>query len=106
MGIDIDLTLVCGGPDTEKEIMEGEPLYGDGKMTPSFQKAQEIAVKHGGGWADWEPYRCTYEFPDPKSALDFVKEVWQAIGLKAVKFDKDQVLSVKAEYSRQMRANS
>jgi len=103
MGIDVDLTLVCGGPDTAQQIMEGEPFQGDGKMTPSFQKAQEIAIKYGGGWADWEPYRCTYEFPDPKSALGFVKEVWKTIGLKAVTFNKDQVLAIKAELSKNLR---
>jgi len=67
--VDVDVFLTEDSPDTKEDVLTGpldtpgSPIRGPYiKMCPTFRRLEQIAVECGGGWENWEPYRCTYHF--------------------------------------------
>ena len=66
MVYDVDVLVTEDTP--EFDFCSG-PLSG-GFIEP-YEVAQRFAEVCNGSWADWEPYRCTYNFPDEESQGKF-----------------------------------
>ena len=72
MQYDVDILITEDTPDDEDSMLCG-PLSGG--FCETFAICEKIAKECGGGWADWEPYRCTYEFPDEEKADKFCRRI-------------------------------
>lgn len=70
MTYDVDILISEDTPDDEFGC---GPLSGG--FCEVFAKAEEVANLCKGGWADWEPYRCTYNFPDEENADKFCEVI-------------------------------
>jgi hypothetical protein len=67
-------------PDKLDAVLSG-PL--DGQFCETFGLLDKLANECGGGWEDWEPYRCTYTFPSKQKSNEFCKRmviegIWEA----------------------------
>jgi len=84
---DVDVLLTANAPDTKDDVLRDPFTEG---LSPTYAKVQEIALKHGGHWADWEPYRITFEIP-VENVKAFVREVFTTLCME-VTFDKEQLV--------------
>ena len=65
---DVDVFLTTESPDDTESIMSG-PL--DGGFCETYAILDKLANECDGGWVDWEPYRCTYNFPSKNKSDEF-----------------------------------
>ena len=67
---DVNVFLTNESPDPDDDMLSG-PL--DCGFCETYNLFQNLAVECGGSWADWEPYRCTYSFPNKDKMNEFCK---------------------------------
>ncbi len=66
MKYDVDVFITDKTP--EDDFLRG-PLSGG--FCQAYTAAEKAANECEGGWADWEPYRCTFAFPSEEDRDNF-----------------------------------
>lgn len=65
---DVDVFITTDTP--EDDFING-PLSGG--FCKAYAAVEKAANECGGGWADWEPYRCTIAFDSEEQQDNFCK---------------------------------
>lgn len=67
---DVDVYLTTESPDPNDRVFSG-PF--DGGFCETYSLLEKLANECGGGWEDWEPYRCTYSFSNKENSDEFCR---------------------------------
>ncbi len=69
---DVDVFITTDTPDDDDSMLNG-PLSGG--LCETFALCEKIAQECGGGWGDWEPYRCTFGFSNKEQQDEFFQQL-------------------------------